>query len=242
LRRYKAEEVTKAADELAALAAAIDGFPRGHQTADKLCLRALAWSAQANAVAHNFIFWDKIDRQNLDPTSRLQNWKRVAEQLAEKAAHDLAKPHFANEPANAVQLRWLVSNARGNLALNRAKCAGPTGIADDDARALVLEEALHAFHECETLVKPGVETLTNIATTLLALKRPTEALAYTTRARALNPKYEYAYLRESEAQKMRNDPTAMRSVLHTANQNLAIIRIEQFQKIFEDQGIRYHDR
>ena len=251
LRRYRATEVKQAAAGFARIVKEIESLPAEARSAEAVGLQAFARAAHANAIAHYFIFWNEIGISGPNTpdtwdsavfagkTSELDKWTTEAEGLAKSAEALLGSAYFLREPILAGQLRWLVSNARGNLALNRANCEGPAGVAD---RQQMLTEALTAFQICETMLEPGVETLSNIATTLLRLDRPTRALEYTRRARTLNPRYEYAWLREFEAEEARGERTAMMTLLREANSTLDVIGIPEFKQKFRDAGVRFHDK
>ena len=100
------------------------------------------------------------------------------------------------------QLRWSIKNAEGNAYLN---CAigfyKPPDVSPDAPRLHNerLVKALEAFRECEVLLPAGVETLTNLATTLLSLSKHEEARRYAESAITLNPNYEYAYFRLAQS-------------------------------------------
>ena len=70
---------------------------------------------------------------------------------------------------------------------------------EPDLREQYLNEAYDAFRNCEMILTPGVETLTNLATTLLDLHRSPETREYLDRTRKINPFYEYGYFRTAEA-------------------------------------------
>lgn len=61
------------------------------------------------------------------------------------------------------------------------------------------ENALKAFQECEILLPPGVETLTNMGILLSELGQEEMARIYVDSAINLNRDYEYAYFRKAES-------------------------------------------
>ncbi len=251
LRRYKARAVVEATEGFDRVVAGIAAMNQGSLTEEKIAVKAFALAASANARAHYFIFWNtigvegplRLDGWNTVELAKKQvelaAWQRDADTLISEAEKQLKSNNFDSEGVFGIQLSWLINNAKGNLALNRAKCQGPAGVIN---REEILRQSLEAFRTCEALVKPGVETLTNIATTLLELNQPTAALDYTRRARELNPQYEYAWFREYEIQELRSDHVAKSSLLRKANDILGIINISEFQQKFRDSGVRFHER
>jgi hypothetical protein len=134
----------------------------------------------------------------------------ASEHAAETAKHErekvkdkTAKAVTPWDPTALTQLEWAIENANGNIYLNYAKSfLGPPHVPksnEPELRAQYLTEAYDAFRRCEMLLPPGVETLTNLATTLLDLDRSEEARDYLQKARDMNPYYEYGYFRTAEA-------------------------------------------
>ena len=184
-------------------------------------VKALAYAAKANAIAHKFLFWETIlwgdQTTNLDQL--LERKKKVKPQVEKwleqvKAVTDLLEKVYIEtkeselwDPLTRRQLRWAIQNARGNAYLNCAKefyKAPQIDPAESKLRSELLGKALDSFQECEVLLPPGVETLTNLATTLLALANRDEARSYCERAITLNPNYEYAYYRLAQSWKDEN--------------------------------------
>ena len=107
------------------------------------------------------------------------------------------------DPLSRRQLKWAIQNARGNAYLNCARefCKPLETESKEEAefRGDLLRKALSCFQECEVLLPAGVETLTNLATTLLTVSKREEARSYCERAITLNPNYEYAYYRLAQS-------------------------------------------
>jgi tetratricopeptide (TPR) repeat protein len=110
------------------------------------------------------------------------------------------------------QLQWTICNAKGNIYLNIAakffvlphisnsKENGKEDKIDlEKEREKYLKTALSEFNQCQMLLNPGVETLTNIATVNLNLSNYNETRDYCQRAIELNPDYEYAYYRLAQS-------------------------------------------
>src|SRR5439155_24391248 len=100
------------------------------------------------------------------------------------------------------QLKWARQNAVGNIYLDVAKyfiTESAQSVDDKKRRNDYLKLALEAYEECELLLPPGVETLTNIGTLLSELGKEERARAYLDRAISLNRDYEYAYYRKAES-------------------------------------------
>lgn len=248
LRRYTSDDLERAEDILEELISDPNVRPSE--------LKHFARAGLANVIAHRFIFWNvfspggpaKFDKWSKEKKTKkrdqLKRWSDRINSLVKetrKALSSLMK--FQEDFSARTQLEWLVQNACGNHALNRAKnAAKPAGIDDPNARKKVLEEALDAFRRCEALVPAGVETLTNIATTLLTLDRPTEAMQYTKQARDLNAAYEYAYYREAQALRACGETKKCVELLNDANATLEMIAIPGFRGIFKELDVNYHVR
>jgi tetratricopeptide (TPR) repeat protein len=239
LRRYTPEDIEAAVSELESIRAGKFG-PE---------LKAFASAAKASAIAHRFLFWPEFDPKGdwdfskwqeptrTEKTAQLREWSAKINPLLSEAERALKASPFSTDVAATAQLRWMISNARGNHELNRAaKAAAAYGLSDLEQKNS-LEEALKAFRECEVLLPPGVETLTNVATVLIELARYEEAIAYARRARALNPGYEYAYYREAQAEQQRGQRDAAKAVLIAAKQQLPSIKIPRFRSLFDTFGV-----
>jgi tetratricopeptide (TPR) repeat protein len=246
LRQYKVAPLQKAETLLNAL------LTDSNVTSPDL--KAFARAALANVIAHKLIFWYEIDpsgqpdftkwsgEQRGRKISQLQEWAtRFSAQLDEATAALSGKDFQTDSPART-QLQWLIENAKGNFALNQAnRAAAPFELDSEEQKRKLLENALAAFRRCEALIPAGVETLTNIATALLALGRPSEAISYTKQARTLNPRYEYAYYREAKALLHRNERDACKVLLDNADTLLGSIAIPSFKEIFKELGVQYHE-
>lgn len=179
-------------------------------------VKALAYAAKANAIAHKFIFWQAIlHKSSSKEESAIVERKQQSRKDIEawlKEVNDMtalleqvytnAKTSESWDPLTRRQLKWAIQNARGNAQLNCAMSFyAPPEAAPDAAklRSESLNKALEAFQECEVLLPAGVETLANLATTFLKLSKWEEARAYAKRAIELNPNYEYAYYRLAQS-------------------------------------------
>lgn len=218
-------------------------------------MRYMARAALANVIAHKFIFWDQIEphecgdfatwteERKREKRDQLESWRKAIELIEKEVKAALqSQKQFKESPSLAAQLEWLMANAKGNAHLCMAKHAAQALGLADEARTTALEMALECFKLCEILVPAGVETLTNIATTLLELDRPSDALVYTRRARSLNPAYEYAYYREALAICRRDGDHICRTFLEEAARQLRKIGIPSFQNLFQKLRVGFHDR
>lgn len=187
-------------------------------------IKALAYSAKANAIAHKFLFWQaiiyqevtkipaEIEIRRVESRGDVEKWRvniygliATLEEVDETTkARAKSKPAGSNDkgvnpwdPLTLRQLQWAIQNAKGNANLNLAISfySQPDPNPDAQSRSESLKKALKAFQQCEVLLPPGVETLTNLATTLLHLSKFGQARNYAERAIELNPNYEYAYYR-----------------------------------------------
>lgn len=239
LRRYTAVDIEAAISELEAICA-------GKFSPE---LKAFASAAKAGAIAHKFIFWPQFNPQGdrdfskwpeparTEKSKQLRGWSEEINLLLVKAEKALKAEPFSKDVEAATQLRWMISNARGNHELNRAGNAAPAYGLTNPERKQSLEEALKAFRQCEVLLPAGVETLTNITTALNGLGRFDEAIPYARRARTMNPSYEYAYYREAEAEQRRGQVDAAKAVLQHAKKELSTIKIPEFRSLFKDLGV-----
>jgi tetratricopeptide (TPR) repeat protein len=230
-RKYTAEDHTRAIAELDEIV----GPDKSAQALAGSPIKAFAYAAKANAIAHRFLFWQTLLHQShaKDPSEvvkrkkqshqTIENWLKevddmitALQQVYENAKSCVtpkapAKKKTAKQEGKDLdrwdaltcrQLCWAIKNAQGNAYLN---CAigfyKPPDLSPDAAgvRRKRLDKALTAFQECEVLLPAGVETLTNLATTLLSLSKREEARTYAERAIALNPNYEYAYYRLAQS-------------------------------------------
>jgi tetratricopeptide (TPR) repeat protein len=224
-RKYKPGAVSEAIDILDELIGSEieDDLAPGSAWFARLAespIRAMAVAARANAVAHKPIWWQtfffgdmvkepprKVLRRKRAARERVLAWvdgvDRIADALGRLGTHDLDERH-GWDALTKRQLLWSTHNARGNVRLNLAanfwREPAVPGQEDEEKRyrATFLDEAHRHFQTCEMLLPPGVETLTNLETTLLFLSRLDDARRYAEEAIALNPDYEYAYYRLAE--------------------------------------------
>jgi tetratricopeptide (TPR) repeat protein len=229
-------------------------------------VRALAYAAKANALAHRPIWWHLPDarppRESVAEIAHLKKskidqvigWRKSVREiigvLDEVLGKIKAKALSATKKAGGGdhwdrlairQLQWAVANAKGNLDLNCANeffrhplpdapdcekfdgaeperyVASKTqpGELPENLRRALFESAEREFQNCESLFTPGVETLTNLATTLLGQGRYDEARTYAKRAIQLNPRYEYAYFRLAECFQQEKNTEQVKAVLRS---------------------------
>jgi hypothetical protein len=185
-------------------------------------LKTLALATKANVIAHKPIFWthycnaprDRTDVMFLTKKNEagetIKGWVGEVETIATFLSGILAGPKGdAWDDATKQEVRWAIQNAYGNVYLNSASSyflpPHVDGANEPTTRLDYLKKAYKYFQECEMLLPPGVETLTNLATVLLELSREDksykydEVRAYLTRAKAANPHYEYADYRLAES-------------------------------------------
>jgi tetratricopeptide (TPR) repeat protein len=183
-------------------------------------IKLLARAGRANAIAHYPIFWQRLlhgRKPNDDEECRawkrkdrpqVFGWLEEVKRVGTGLRQDLQTIHAAPGPgwdSTAMrQLDWAISNAVGNAHLNVATgfLEAPRPPEFDDMtkkQEEFLREARHEFQRCEMLLTPGVETLTNLSTTLLYLNRFNEARAYAERAIELNKNYQYAFYRLAQS-------------------------------------------
>lgn len=182
-------------------------------------IKALGLAAEANAISVKPIFWRyyagvpetandqaiKQAREDADFKKTVQSWvedvKAIADLLKEVLGRTTENPEDWDD-RTVRQLKWARQNAIGNIYLDVAKyfITESAESADDKRlREEYLNLALKAYEECEFLLPPGVETLTNMGTLLSELKEEEKARAYLDRAISLNRDYEYAYYRKAES-------------------------------------------
>lgn len=210
-RKYKPDELETAIRKLTDL---VGDDPNPNELA-KSPIKALAWAAKANAVAHRPIFWQRLlfegTKSLVEPEIRQRKEKakeKVYEWVieVEKITEALEKVYKRVVGDDKVwddmakrQLQWAIQNARGNVFMNYAmNFLAPPHLGrsqEPEEQKEYLEKAYSAFQQCEVFLPPGVETLTNLATALFFLSRTTDARRYAQRAIDLNPDYEYAYYR-----------------------------------------------
>jgi tetratricopeptide (TPR) repeat protein len=239
MRKYRPEALEKAKELFEQVAGA---------NADILNepIKILARAGAANAVAHFFIFWQRLihKRKSQDDAElrdwKLADWSRLKSwiDLIDKETKELKLKVLEIKQAKTskwdqlalCQLEWAISNACGNMNLNLATgfldAPEPTNFPSTE-RETKLQEALKSFQKCEMILAPGVETLSNCATSLVFLGRYDQARAYAQRAIALNPDYQYAYYRLAQSWDRENRPDKVVSVLKDYQQKVVIGEFEQ---------------
>lgn len=228
-RKYDPEELDLAIEELDDLIKTDPATKAGVEHLVKSPIESLALAAKANAIAHKPIFWKRYRNLSTKLTEQeflkykkfakaeLDQWmgevkaiSHALESVSVKVKDELEKTQSKKihvetpwDQATLTQLEWAIENAKGNIYLNYAKSFLKSPhvpeLKEPDLRKQYLNEAYDAFRRCEMLLTPGVETLTNLATTLLDLHRSQEARDYLDKARKINPFYEYGYFRTAEA-------------------------------------------
>lgn len=229
-------------------------------------VRCFARATLANVIANKSIFWkhglpeqpqdpDALHKWQTTAKARVGGWAEEVEKILSQLPAQLPDKTTRRKEQTAqenkltrqeeIQLRWLIENARGNVALNRAIYLGTpdSGFESDvDAIQESLATAEGHYRRCELLAAPGVETLTNLATVLLRQKKYSETIEYCQRARALNPNYEYAYYREAQAVLGKDGKDACHTFLSDEAQALRRVKIDGFRKMFEDTGVPVPER
>jgi tetratricopeptide (TPR) repeat protein len=214
-------------------------------------VKVLAKAGKATAVAHYPIFWEKLlhDRKAVNDqersawkradVGRVFAWLRQVEAIAKEVDRDLAAIRNAAESAwdekARRQLEWGKWDAAGNVYLNlvtgflQPPCPDEFDTVKED-RERFLRIALEDFRKSELLLRPGVETLSNIGTAYLYLGRYEDARRYLDDVIKLNPEYEYAVYRKAQSWDRENRPQKVREVL---NGHKKSVRIEEFRQLFE---------
>jgi tetratricopeptide (TPR) repeat protein len=179
--------------------------------AQKGPIYAFAYAVMADAIAHYPIYWRQtptiiapdaayadVLAQNVE---RIGTWVDNVVQIASVLTGlNTSDPNVWSETAR-LQLKWLIANARGDVYLNAARYLRTPPDRPDLAirREEYLKNAYEALRQCEVLLPPGVETLSNIGTVLLTQGKFARAREYLERAISLNPAYEYAYYRIAQS-------------------------------------------
>jgi tetratricopeptide (TPR) repeat protein len=187
-------------------------------------VKALAYAAKANAIAHKVIFWQEyfypspekddlriIFGRKSAKGPEVRDWFREAEQIANVLVQvhtSVAAINQAWDEVTRRQLKWAIDNARGNNFLNYARSflqqPHVVGANEEEQRREYIDQAFRAFRNSEMILTPGVETLANLGTVLIELSRQAEARSYLERIIKLNPQYEYAYYRLAESWEKEN--------------------------------------
>ncbi len=229
-RKYKPDEIRKSIEIL-------DHIVGADVTDDDLVdspLKAMALATKANAIAHKPIFWQEFlfpgnlpssdtteikDRKARKATV-LRNWINEVKAITDRLKVVEGRIKADKSPWDDLttrQLMWAVHNATGNVYLNYAKNVlgqpVPPQVDNQELRKQDLEKAYAAFQNCEMLLPPGVETLTNLATVLTELGREAEARKYLKAAVDLNREYEYAYYRMAQSWEKQNNAEEVVKVL-----------------------------
>ncbi len=249
-RKYTLEELEQALRELEE----ITGSKPSEDDLTNSPVKAFAYAARANAIAHKFIFWQIIFyEQTTDDPLELAERKKKFKPDAQKWLGEIDKMTasldnvYTNandseswDPLSRRQLKWAIQNARGNAYLNCArefcKPLGTESKEEAEFRSGLLAKALSCFEQCEVLLPAGVETLTNLATTLLTVSKREEARSYCERAITLNPNYEYAYYRL--AQSWKDDNRKDETIKVTAARFPKAPRIPGFKELYHRYGRR----
>lgn len=213
-RKYRSDELLRAIEILDAIVGAQPDLDQ--LTASPI--KALALAAKANCIAHKPIFWQhllfngrstdqaEIARRKGEARDAVNTWVAEVSDITAILA-DVHQRAPNSKPWDVLakrQLKWAIANAQGNIHLNYAMhFLAPPAIPGVEQQAELrnqsLEQAYGAFRDCEILLPPGVETLTNLATALWSLSKTADARSYAQRAIDLNPSYEYAYYRLAQA-------------------------------------------
>jgi tetratricopeptide (TPR) repeat protein len=230
--------------------------PQKKAFVDKLVeapIKALALAAEANAISVKPIFWKTyanvsknaddltIKRAREDTTFKktVENWvedvKAIADLLQEVLIRSKEKPE-AWDARTVRQLQWARQNAIGNIYLDVAKYfiteSAQSGD-DKKLRADYLKLALEAYQECELLLPPGVETLTNMGTLLSELGKEEKARVYLDQAISLNRDYEYAYYRKAESWSHEHQTDKVLETLRSFRK-VKKPKIREFIKIYQE--------
>jgi len=181
-------------------------------------LKAFAYVAMANVNAHRIIFWgEELAKSGSDQLTRsqhsvaadriIQEWTTDAEESIAAALSEVGKIRDGCCAEDELHLEWAIANSRGNIALNMASnfCMAPEVLENtsDQFREETSERARKClvaaekyFKKCSELLVPGVEALSNLATTYLKMGKFEKGLRYAEKAIEVNPFYEYAYYRK----------------------------------------------
>lgn len=259
-RKYVPKELELAGEILdgligAEVAADLSGSPPRLGRLATSPTKAMAVGAKANAIAHQPIFWEtlifsdffRVHSQALERKMAAREfvfaWIEEVEHLTASllTLNELALDEGGGwDPLTRKQLEWSSHNARGNVLLNVAihflREPHITGADEPALREEFLDRAYQEFEICTTLLPMGVETLTNMATTLLQLSRTSEARDYAEAARTINPDYEYAYYRlaQSWEQEGKEKEDEVRATLRSFKKPP---KIQEFKKLFETYGV-----
>ncbi|MCI0487658.1 MAG: tetratricopeptide repeat protein [Blastocatellia bacterium] len=219
-------------------------------------IKALSYAAKANAIAHKPIFWQEflnllpeyknepvILQRKRDRGEEVGKWVAEVEEITnelEEVCAQAASNQTAWDSVTLRQLRWAIENARGNIYLNYAKSflhrPHLEGADEENQRREHFEKAYAAFQNCEMILPPGVETLTNLGTVLSELSRQDEARKYLERAIELNPQYEYAYYRLAQTWEKENNIYKVVEALRKFR-SIKTPGIPGFQELYKKYGV-----
>jgi hypothetical protein len=188
-------------------------LPASVTTLRSSTLRTLALATKANVIAHKPIFWKYYAKDPAQPEHvptkaeglpLIEAWEAEVATISACLEAVLQQPLGDGSDAAKQEVSWAIENAYGNAYLNSASYFF-TDEVDAPKRLQYLKWAYERFQDCEMLLPPGVETLTNLATALLHLSREDkkqrydQVRSYLVRAKAANPHYEYADYRLAES-------------------------------------------
>jgi TPR repeat protein len=226
------------------------GRPFDAVEASKQPIRAFGYALMAHALAHCPIYWNRTPTQIGPNTTyletlaenrtRIVGWVHQVETITgELTTLDTADNAIWNEKTRT-QLKWMIANARGNAYLNSIRYLKipPDPAQQQDRPALrtqYLEGADVAFRQCEVLLPPGVETLSNIGTLLLTKGKRVQAREYFERAIKLNPAYEYAYYRIAQSW---DEEKWREKVVETLNRYKLPPGIPEFQEMYQESYVQ----
>jgi tetratricopeptide (TPR) repeat protein len=216
------------------------------QEASERPILAFSYAVLADVIAHFPLYWNQVPQPLAEDTSydeklrlnrnRIVAWVTLVETYTKRLGRlDTRNEAIWNEKSRT-QLRWMIANARGDAYLNarRFLIVPPDPNQREDRGTLrkrYLRRSTRAFRQCEVLLPPGVETLSNIGTVLLTSRKYAEAREYFERAIELNPAYEYAYYRIArswEAEKWRE------KVVETLKRYKSAPEIPEFKQMYRD--------
>jgi tetratricopeptide (TPR) repeat protein len=237
LRRYNREALGAAEAILRAVVA---------DASTPSAISLFASATLANTIAHKPIFWmeyagpmppaggQALADWRQAARKRMRAWLQEVGRLLDPLDRNAARISLSAKEEN--QLSWLAENARGNMIFNRAfsyLAAPESGMAVTPGQ---LDRAYNAaeqhYRRCEELLPAGVEVYTNLAAVLLKRHQYEGAIENAQKARALNPRYEYAYYREAQAIRLSAGDDACHTFLATEGQTLEKIKIPEFRTLF----------
>lgn len=215
-RKYKSEPAKLALEDLETLIG-------GDNERSNRGLVAHAYVLKASVVVHEPLYHD-YPWPALNTLKDFQQWES---QLRGKANGLIGKAEEIIEHSVAGglsdedrrELDFSIRSTKGNLELNIQKSlerfAARTTVSGGEtiwrmcaARTSCLDAAYEHFRYCEENFPVRIETVMNIATTLLSQDRYDRATEYCEKAIAMNQKYEYAYYRlfETRLKKLGDSP------------------------------------